>query len=59
MAYPNPEPTGPGMPQYGNYPPQKIREHLSFDKSSHIFKQLRISANCRFFWSEECFDILN
>ena len=36
----------------------RVREHLSSDKHSHIFKHLRSSENCRSFCSEDCFQIL-
>ena len=37
----------------------RIREHLSSDKHSHIFKHLRGSENCRSLCSEDCFEILD
>ena len=37
----------------------RIREHLSSDKHSHIFKHLRGSENCRSLCSEDCFKILD
>ena len=37
----------------------RIREHLSSDKNSHIFKHLRGSENCRSLCSEDCFQILD
>ena len=37
----------------------RIREHLASDKSSHIFKHLRGSENCRSLCSEDCFKILD
>ena len=36
-----------------------IRQHLSSDKHSHIFKQLKGSENCRSFRSGDCFKILD
>ena len=37
----------------------RIREHLSSDKHSHIFKHLKNSENCRSLCSEDCFKILD
>ena len=37
----------------------RIREHLTSDKHSHIFKHLRGSENCRSLCSEDCFKILD
>ena len=37
----------------------RIREHLSSDKSSHIFKHLQSSERCRQSCSEDCFAILD
>ena len=37
----------------------RIREHLSSDKNSHIFKHLRGSENCRSLCSKDCFQILD
>ena len=37
----------------------RIREHLSFDKHSHIFKHLKGSENCRSLCSNDCFKILD
>ena len=37
----------------------RIREHLSYDKSSHIFKHLQSSERCRQSCSADCFEILD
>ena len=37
----------------------RIREHLSSDKHSGIFKHLRGSENCHSLCSEDCFKILD
>ena len=37
----------------------RIREHLSSDKHSHIFKHLRGSENCCSLCSKDCFKILD
>ena len=36
----------------------RVREHLSSDKSSHIFKHLQSSERCRQSCSADCFEIL-
>ena len=37
----------------------RVREHLSYDKSSHIFKHLQSSERCRQSCSVDCFEILD
>ena len=37
----------------------RVREHLSSDKSSHIFKHLLSSERCRQSCSTDCFEILD
>ena len=37
----------------------RVREHLSSDKSSHIFKHLQSSERCRQSCSADCFEILD
>ena len=37
----------------------RVREHLSYDKSSHIFKHLQSSELCRQSCSADCFEILD
>ena len=37
----------------------RVREHLSSDKSSHIFKHVQSSERCRQSWSADCFEILD
>ena len=37
----------------------RIREHLSSDKHSHVFKHLRVSENCRSFCSKDYFKTLD
>ena len=37
----------------------RIREHLSSNKHSHIFKYLKGSENCRSLCSNDCFKILD
>ena len=37
----------------------RVREHLSSDKSSHIFKHLLSSERCRQACSTDCFEILD
>ena len=37
----------------------RVREHLSSDKSSHIFKHLQSSERCRQSCSVDCFEILD
>ena len=37
----------------------RVREHLKGDKSSHIFKHLELSAECREVYSNECFEIID
>ena len=37
----------------------RVREHLSSDKSSHIFKHLQSSERCRQSCSADCFEIID
>ena len=37
----------------------RVREHLSSDKSSHIFKHLQSSERCRQSCAADCFEILD
>ena len=37
----------------------RIKEHLSSDKKSHIFKHLEMSGDCKRACSEDCFSILD
>ena len=37
----------------------RVREHLSYDKSSHIFKHLQSSEHCHQSCSADCFEILD
>ena len=39
--------------------PTRVREHLSSDKSSHIFKHLQSSERCRQSCSADCFEFLD
>ena len=44
---------------HGRHFSTHIHEHLSYDKSSHIFKHLQSSEHCRQSWSADCFEILD
>ena len=43
----------------GRHLSTRVREHLSSDKSSHIFKHLVSSERCRQSCSADCFEILD
>ena len=43
----------------GHHFSTRVREHLSSDKSSHIFKHLQSSERCRQSCSADCFEILD
>ena len=48
-----------GIGETGRHFPTRVREHLSSDKSSHIFKHLQSSERCRQSCSADCFEILD
>ena len=37
----------------------RVREHLSSDRSSHVFKHLQSSESCRISCSADCFTVLD
>ena len=37
----------------------RVREHLVCDRTSHIFRHLQNSQQCRALYSDECFSILD
>ena len=41
------------------FPGAGVREHLSSDKTSHIFKNLQSSQHCRIVWTTDCFHDLD
>ena len=38
---------------------ERVREHLSSDRSSHVFKHLQSSESCRISCSADCFTVLD
>ena len=45
--------------QTGRHISTRIKEHLSTDKKSHVFKHLAKNANCKTSTSDSCFSILD
>ena len=39
--------------------PQRVREHLFSDRSSHVFRHLQSSESCQASSSPDCFKILD